>query len=77
MSILSGTAERYALIDPMRKNFPITELCEALGVSRSGYHNLGKREPSRRRRANEQLLHQIRIIQSDRHTRCYGGQNDS
>ena len=56
----------------MRKNFPITELCEALGVSRSGYHNLGKREPSRRRRANEQLLHQIRIIHSDRHTRCYG-----
>jgi putative transposase len=56
----------------MRKNFPITELCEALGVSRSGYHNLGKREPSKRRRANEQLLHQIRIIHSDRHTRCYG-----
>ena len=27
---LGGTAERYALIDPMRKNFPITELCEAL-----------------------------------------------
>ncbi len=56
----------------MRKNFPITELCEALGVSRSGYHKLGKREPSKRRRANEQLLHQIRIIHSDRHTRCYG-----
>ena len=56
----------------MRKNFSITELCEALGVSRSGYHSLGKREPSKRRRANEQLLHQIRIIHSDRHTRCYG-----
>jgi len=41
-------------------------------VSRSGYHNVGKREPSKRRRANQQLLHQIRIIQSDRHTRCYG-----
>jgi len=31
-----------------------------------------QREPSKRRRANEQLLHQIRIIHSDRHTRCYG-----
>ena len=56
----------------MRKNFSITELCEALGVSRSGYHSLGKREQSKRRSANEQLLHQIRIIHSDRHTRCYG-----
>jgi putative transposase len=56
----------------MRKNFPITELCEALGVSRSGYHNVDKPEPSKRRRANQQLLHQMRIIHSDRHTRCYG-----
>ena len=56
----------------MRKNFPITELCEALGVSRSGYHNVDKREPSKCHRANEQLLHQMRIIHSDRHTRCYG-----
>jgi hypothetical protein len=56
----------------MRKNFLITELCEALGVSRSGYHNIGKHEPCKRRRANEQLLHQIRIIHCDRHIRCYG-----
>jgi putative transposase len=56
----------------MRKNFSITELCEALGVSRSGYHKVGKREPSKRRRANQQLLHRMRIIHSDRHTRCYG-----
>lgn len=41
-------------------------------MSRSGYHNVGKREPSKRRRANEQLLYQMRIIHSDRHTRCYG-----
>jgi putative transposase len=69
---LGGTAERYALIDSMRKNFPITELCEALSVSRSGYYELRKREPSKRTRANEQLLHQMRTIDSDRHTRCYG-----
>jgi transposase-like protein len=34
--ILRGPAERYALINAMRENFQLTELCEALGVSRSG-----------------------------------------
>jgi putative transposase len=56
----------------MRKNFPVAELCEAFGVSRSGYHNALREKSSRRSRANEQLLQHIRIIHSDRHTRCYG-----
>lgn len=41
-------------------------------MSRSGYYKVGKREPRRCSPANEQLLQQIRIIHSDRHTRCYG-----
>jgi putative transposase len=56
----------------MRKNFPITELCQALGVSRSGYHKLRRRKPSQRVRANDDLLRQMRVIHSNRHTRCYG-----
>jgi putative transposase len=56
----------------MRKNFPITELCEALGVSRSGYHKLQRRQPGERARADEQLLRQMRNIHFNRHTRCYG-----
>jgi putative transposase len=56
----------------MRKNFPITELCEALGVSRSGYHKVGRGESGKFRHGNQQLLHRMRIIHSGRHTRCYG-----
>jgi putative transposase len=56
----------------MRKNFPLSELCQALGVSRTGYHKLRRREPSQRARANEDLLRQMRNIHSNRHTRCYG-----
>jgi hypothetical protein len=40
---LRGPAERYALIDAMRENFQLAELCKALGVSRSGYYAARKR----------------------------------
>jgi putative transposase len=56
----------------MRQNFPITELCEALGVSRSGYHKLRRRQPGQRARADEELLRQMRNIHFNPHTRCYG-----
>ena len=56
----------------MRQNFPVTELCEALGVCRSGYHKLRSRQPSQRARANEELLRQMQDIHFNRHTRCYG-----
>ena len=56
----------------MRKNFFITELCEALGVSRSGYHKLRRRQPGQRTRENEELLRQMQNIHFKRHTRCYG-----
>jgi putative transposase len=56
----------------MRKNFLITELCEAIGVSRSGYHKLRRRQPGQRARENEELLRQMQNIHFNRHTRCYG-----
>lgn len=69
---LRGPAERYALIDSMRAQFSISELCAALGGSRSGYHAARSRPPAKRHTDNQQLLDQMTSIHSHRHTRSYG-----
>jgi putative transposase len=56
----------------MRDTFHITELCAALGVSKSGYHAAGARLPGPRQASNQRLLAQMNSIHGDRHTRCYG-----
>jgi transposase InsO family protein len=56
----------------MRAQFSISELCEALGVSRSGYHAARSRPPAKRHTNNQQLLDQMNSIHSHRHTRSYG-----
>ena len=59
-------------MDSLRHFFSISELCKALGVSRSGYHAATKRVPDRRKAANAQLLAHMQAIQAERHTRCCG-----
>ena len=56
----------------MRASFHITELCKALGVSKSGHHAARTRVPGQRETSNEQLLQPMKSIHSHRHTRCYG-----
>jgi len=56
----------------MRAHFPISELCQALGVSRSGYHASLSRPEAARSKANNQLLLKIKAVHSHRHTRSYG-----
>ena len=56
----------------MRAQFFISELCEALDVSRSGYHAARSRPPAKRHTDNQQLLDQMSAIHSHRHTRSYG-----
>lgn len=56
----------------MRDEYSITELCDALEVSRSGYHAARNRPPSARSLANRQLIQAMEKIHSHRHTRCYG-----
>jgi transposase InsO family protein len=56
----------------MRANFYISELCEALGASPSGYHAARARSPGRRELSNQQLLEPMKAIHFHRHTRCYG-----
>ena len=59
-------------MDSMRHSFALTELCSALGVSRSGHHAAGTRLPGQREESNERLLAHMISIHEDRHTRCYG-----
>lgn len=56
----------------MRKNYKITELCDALGVCPSGYHAAQKRPESRRATENALLLKAMTSIHEHRHTRSYG-----
>ncbi|CAN5790595.1 IS3 family transposase [soil metagenome] len=56
----------------MRDDFHTTELCEALGASRSGYHASRTRPESKRQQENSTLLHAMKPIHDHRHTRAYG-----
>jgi len=60
------------MIESMREDFTINELCEALEVSKSGYFRWRSAQPSARQRENERLLEEMNRIHADRHTRCYG-----
>jgi putative transposase len=59
---------RFAFVAKHRSIWPVAWLCEALGVSRSGFHAWLNRSPSRRARENESLLDTIRrsFLGSDR-----------
>lgn len=56
----------------MRDQFSLSELCRALGVSRSGYHAARRPRRPARAQANARLLEQMKTIHAHRHTRCYG-----
>jgi putative transposase len=53
---------KYRCIQQHRRQYALGLMCGVLGVSRSGYYAWTKREPSRRRLADRQLLHAIREI---------------
>lgn len=60
------------MIDSMKGSYSISELCEALGVCRSGYYAARSRPPAPRAQANEGLVMRMQAIHSHRHTRSYG-----
>lgn len=53
---------RYAFIEAHHLVHPVKSLCKALKVSRSGYYDYLKHEPSRREKTNAMLLEDIRTI---------------
>ena len=59
-------------MDRMRKDYSITELCEAFEVSASGYFDHLGATMGSRARANQKLVAAIQTIHQDKHTRHYG-----
>lgn len=56
----------------MRDDFHLSELCEALGLSRSGYYARQTYRPGPRFEQNQRLLEPMEMIHHHRHTRSYG-----
>lgn len=56
----------------MREQYTVTELCDALGISRSGYYKSRRNEPSERELENRRLLEEIGSIHGESYCRAYG-----
>ena len=54
-----------------KANFPITMLCEALGVSRAGYYEWRCHQSSARSRTDEKIVAHIKAVHAE-HKRRYG-----
>jgi putative transposase len=52
----------YHFLTEQRSQYALSQLCQVLGVSRSGYYAWQQRQPSQRARANQLLLTHIRAI---------------
>lgn len=64
-------SDRYQRMEAMGKDYPLSALCEAFAVSRSGYYAWMEREPSSRTQANARLVEQIQLLRQGPEV-CYG-----
>jgi len=55
----------------LASEYPVVELCQVLGLSRSGYYNWLKRPDSRRAKANREVLDKITVLHEENRC-CYG-----
>lgn len=53
---------RFQFIEAHRDEFPVTRMCQVLGVSTSGYYAWRSRPVSARKMANQELVDQIKVI---------------
>jgi len=60
------------MIEKLRSNYTIKELCEAVELSTSGYYKWRRRPLSQRARENNTLIQEIKTIHQDRHLQSYG-----
>jgi len=62
---------KYEFMEEHRQTYRAKSMCEVLKVSRSGYYAWRTRQPSERKKANEELLKRIREIHAQSR-RLYG-----
>lgn len=55
----------------LASDYPVTELCQVLNLSRSGYYQWLKRPESSRGKANRELVAKISVLHEE-NRRCYG-----
>lgn len=60
------------MIEKMRSEYHVTELCDAMEISSSGYYKWRASAKSARAQSNEVLLREISTIHQDRHLKNYG-----
>jgi putative transposase len=61
------------MINEMREaDYNIGELCDAFGVSKSGYYAAKAAPEGTRARERRRLLEEMEAVHGERHTRCYG-----
>ena len=60
------------MINELRENYSIVEICDALELSRSGYYKRLSRLPSQRQSENEDLLKEMKAIHGESFKRAYG-----
>ena len=63
---------KYEFIKAQQGRFPVSTLCRLLEVSRSGFHAWQRRPASKRSRADQRLLVDIRRVHLE-HRQAYGG----
>lgn len=70
----AGTAEagQTSQTGQTGQTYPVTELCDAFEVSRSGFYQWRDHRPGPRQLENDAILKEMRAIHSHRHTSCYG-----
>jgi len=52
----------YTFLSEHQRQYSVSQMCQVLGISRSGYYAWRRRQPSRRERLNQLLLTHIRAI---------------
>lgn len=60
------------MIKTMRSEYTISELCDALDVSTSGFHRWAGATPGLRTKENQLLVSEMRTIHQDPYLRAYG-----
>ena len=61
---------KYAVIEDLRLQYPVKELCRQMDISESGYYSWRSRPPSRRRQEDEQLKVVIRAAHKRTRETC-------